>query len=310
MQSKIDIFSRLFRELEAEIGTRDMGILVLRALCFSIKELDVNDAEKFIEEFDRLADMVSQTEPKFGILNYNFARLSREFKRDCENRKLNARKWKRLAIAHVDEILRNNKEKKSKILKNAMDINVEGKTILIHDHSHTVQDVLVSLKRAGKHFRVVIAEQDYDKTHSNIERMHKAKIPFQVVPAYMLSHVHDQIDMAFFGSVTLKDTMHFVMDPGTAGTISEFHLDKVPIYMFINTMKFSLWKSKERGEIFIRKHKRKHSCQPIEYERIKYSHDRVPVKLFHRIVTDRGVMTPAQLKDLFRVQMKKYGGDQ
>ena len=76
--------------------------------------------------------------------------------------------------------------------------------------------------------------------------------------------------------------------------------EKIPVYMFINTSKFSLWKSKKRGEIFIHRHQRKHHSKPIEYERIKYSHDRVPAKLFSKIITDEGVLNPEQLQELYK----------
>jgi translation initiation factor 2B subunit (eIF-2B alpha/beta/delta family) len=159
--------------------------------------------------------------------------------------------------------------------------------------------VLIHLKNKKNKFNVIIAEQDYEKTHDNIERMYAAGIQFMVVPAYMLSHLHDQIDMVFFGALTLKDTMNFVMNPGALSIISEFHHEKIPVYMFLGTEKFSLWKSKKRGEIFIHKHTRKHLNKPIVYERTKYSHDRVPSDLFKKIVTNEGVFTSKQIEKMF-----------
>ena len=77
--------------------------------------------------------------------------------------------------------------------------------------------------------------------------------------------------------------------------------------MFISSKKFSLWKSKKRSEIFIHKHKREHHEKEIEYERIKYSHDRVPVSLFKKIITNEGIYTPAGLERLFNEKLKKCG---
>ena len=54
MQSKIDLFSQLLRELEAEIGTRDVNDLSLRALQKSIEYLKANDAQKFCSQFEKL----------------------------------------------------------------------------------------------------------------------------------------------------------------------------------------------------------------------------------------------------------------
>ena len=304
MQSKIDLFSQLLRELEAEIGTRDVNDLSLRALEKSIEYLKVKNVEDFCKQFENLLNIISQTEPKFGILIYNFENLNQYFKENVCSKDFNEKKWKRVALQGVKNILKTAREQKLALIKNSEKLNLEGKTILIHDHSHTVQDVIVHNKKLGKNFKVVIAEQDYDKTHGNIERLHKAGISFQVVPSYMLSHIHENVDILFFGALTLKDSMHFVMDPGTHSIISEFHVENIPAYMFIDTSKFSLWKSKERGEIFIHKHLRQHHSKPIEYERIKYSHDRVPVKLFKKIITDEGVLNPAQLKTLFDERYK------
>ncbi|MDA1060728.1 MAG: hypothetical protein O3B47_02965, partial [bacterium] len=292
MQAKIDLFSKLLREMEAEIGTGDVAALVLKALVGTVKGFKAKTIDDFCEQFEELVKVISSTEPKFGILNYHFANLLAKFRSTISGRNFSGKNWKRIILNDIEEIRKEAKAHNKSLIEFSEKINVEGKTILIHDHSHTVQDVLIHYRRLGKHFRVVIAEQDFDKTHSNIERMHNAKIPFQVVPAYMLSHVHETIDMLFFGALTLKDTMDFVMDPGTHSTISELHVVKTPIYMFIDTTKFSLWKSRPRGEIFIHKHLRVHAAKPIEYERIKYSHDRVPSSFFHKIVTNKGLFTP------------------
>lgn len=304
-----EVFSQVLRDLEAEIGTSDLGNMLLQSLILSIQNLKVADAGVFMEQFDQLVEIFANTEPKFGVVNYYLKKFHKGFseRMAAKGKKSTDTEWKTLAIKELSSILDLARDRKQLLVKNAEKIDVEGKTILIHDHSHTVQSVLVHYRKMGKHFRVVIAEQEVEKTQSNVEKLHAAGIPFQVVPAYMLSHIHGKIDMLFFGAVTLKDTMDFVMDPGTNGIISEFHVAKVPIYMFIVSKKFSLWKSKKRAEVFIHKHLRKNEDKGIEYERIKYSHDRVPSNLFHRTITDRGIFTPSQLKKFFDRQMKKYG---
>lgn len=310
MQEKIDIFSRLLRQIEAEIGTSDASKMILVSLVETIKTYKCTEADSFCSQFEDLVHILSNTEPKFGVLNYHFAIMLRRFKTevcgDLCHKKVSEKKWKGVVLGYIEAILKEARDNKKNLILNAEKLDVEGKTILIHDHSHTVQDVLVHYKKMGKHFNVVIAEQDFDKTHSNIEKMDAAKINFQVVPAYMLSHIHKQIDMLFFGGLTLKNTMHLVMDPGTHSTISEFNVEHVPIYMFIDTAKFSLWKSKPRGEIFIHKHTRTHVSKPIEYARIKYSHDRVPANLFSKIITNEGIFDPKGLKELYQKKFKEY----
>lgn len=306
MGNQIEILSKLFRDLEAEIGTRDLSIMVLKALMASVESVKFKEFEEFFAELKKLYKVVSETEPKFGILNYHFALLITDIECTIKNDPKNRPKWRRLILKKIKKKIKEGKEFKCQILSEAENINVEGKTILIHDHSHTVQDVLAHFKKLGRHFRVVIAEQDFEKSHDNIERMHTLRIPFEVVPSYMLSHIHKEIDMLFFGALTLKDTMDFVMDPGTHGIISEFHLESIPSYMFINANKFSLWKSKKKGEVFMRRHSYQHCNKPIEYDKVKYSHDRVPSKLFHKIVTNEGMMTPDGVEKLYKKKYAEY----
>ncbi len=304
MKMKIELLSNLLRKLEANIGTRDVLNMLLLSLLDSFKNLEVKNSQDFYCQFKELAFVLSQTEPKFGIINYHIANLLRKFSEQICIK--GEKDWLKFATNEIENILKNGEQGKKALMKYADKLNVEGKTILIHDHSHTVQDVLAHLKYSGRKFNVIIAEQNFDKTQSNIERLTSAEIPFQVVPSYMLSHIHEQIDMLFFGALTLKDTMDFVMDPGTHGIISEFHIVHKPVYMFIDTSKFSLWKSQKRTEVFMRKHEYEHSTKNIKYEKIKYSHDRVPAELFHKIVTNEGVFDLKGIKALFDKKFEGY----
>lgn len=303
MNPKTELFSNLMRELEVDVGTRDLTELILRSLIDAIRGFKGSKFNNFCKQYHEFAEMVTNTEPKFGIFRYYFGYLEKEISGGiCSI--TDDKKWKKHAIRKIEEVLKTGRKLKRNLIKYSDELKIDGKTILIHDHSHTVQDVLVHYKSRNKKFKVIIAEQDYEKTHDNIERLHKAGINFTVVPAYMLSHVHDQIDMVFFGALTLKDTMDFVLNPGALSLITEFHSEKIPVYMFLGIDKFSLWKSKRRSEIFIHKHKRQHAHKPIEYDRIKYSHDRVPSKFFKKIVTNEGVLTPAKLKKVYKEKFK------
>jgi translation initiation factor 2B subunit (eIF-2B alpha/beta/delta family) len=306
MKSKVELFSQLLRELEMELGTRDLANLFLKSLMISVKSLKVKDSKEFLKEFAALEKIIENTEPKFGILNYQAINLAKFVKTSLCSKKRCQKNWRKEMIKKIKEVLKVYDQQKTLLLRHAEEIDVEGKRILIHDHSHTVQDALVHYKNIGKKFKVVIAEQDFEKTHDNIERMHNAGISFQVIPSYMLSHVHEQIDMLFFGAVTLKSTMNFVMAPGTHSIISEFHVEKTPVYMFIDATKFSLWPAKKKKEVFIHKHEREHHSKPIKYKRIKYSHDRVPVKLFKKVITNKGVFDSYGIKEMFEEKISSY----
>ncbi len=306
MKTRIELLSNLFREIESDVGSGEVSCITLRSLINSIKVFEVSDTKEFYNQFKDLVYATCNTEPKFGCLNYYYRALLKELKDFFLLESSSTKNCKNFILEKIEELIIKYKEENALILKNAEKIDVEGKTILIHDQSNTVHQVLAHLKKLGKNFNVIISEQDYNKTHDNIEKIHNLKIPFQVIPSYMLNLAHNNIDIVFFGALTLKNTMDFVMSPGAYGIISEFNIVNIPIYVFLNTIKFSLWESKKKGEVFLHKHSRLHHSKPISYERLKCSHDRVPSKLFHRIITNEGVFTSQKLEDLYNTKMKNY----
>lgn len=306
-EEKVRLLSSLLRSIEVDCGTSDMALMVFYSLQDAIGHLKTKDNKEFYNEFKNLVKAIHQTEPKYAIINYYTTDLLDKFSKIKDQEGVDYKKWAQEEVANIEKEMIHKTES---IIHYSEKINLQNKTILLHDHSHTVHKVLCHQKKMGRQFKVIIAEQEYEKTHENIEILHEAGIPFQVVPDYMISHIHESVDMVFLGALTLKDSMHFVMDPGSYGVISQFKSLQVPIYVFIKTTKFSYWKSKPRGEIYFQKHTRKHLSKEIEYDRLKYSHDRVPLDLFYSIVTNEGIFSPKKLKELFEenyLRYKKHG---
>jgi translation initiation factor 2B subunit (eIF-2B alpha/beta/delta family) len=298
--------SALLREIEVDIGSTNLSLLVLKSFAEAVSSLKGRDHHQFFQALLDLTDNINSTEPKFAIIIDSFHEIlklaySEELHHLDEKFPLRKQKF----LEKLSDLIREEKREEKELIKNAMELDVEGKEILIHDNSRTVSRVLKAFKKAGKHFRVIIAEQDPEKTGPIIENLHKSRIPFRVVPAYMIAHVEEHVDMIFLGGLTLKSTMNFVMDPGTNGLVSQFHLMKKPIYVFMVTGKFSLWHAKKRTQVFTHVDQRKHYCKPINFERIKFSHDRVPAKFMKRIVNEKGVMTPNQVEKLFKQKLKE-----
>ena len=86
MQSKIDLFSQLLRELEAEIGMNDLDTLVLKKLIISIKAFKTDSVKDFFGQYQKLQSILFNTEPKYGILRYQLGELNK-FLIDLVNKK-------------------------------------------------------------------------------------------------------------------------------------------------------------------------------------------------------------------------------
>lgn len=302
----INRFGAVLKEIERDIGTKDLNMLLLNALSDALKSCTIKTVESLEKQMKEIIHIFNNTEPRYAIVLYNLYSIAEEMQKICskDSHRHDYPAYRQKLIAHVDKLIRQSRKAKSLMTRNADSINVNNKTILIHDHSHTVQEVLHHLKKKRKKFRVIVAEQDMDKTLSNIEKLTKNKIPFQVVPAHMLSNIEDQVDMCFFGAVTFKSTYDFVVDTGTNAIISEFHLQKKPIYFFMTTSKFALWKSIRKESAKSHIHTRQHPSKGIQFERFKFSHDRVPLSAVDYTVTDEGIFNAYDLKKLYHEKVK------
>lgn len=298
----IDRFGTVLKEIEGDIGTKDLNLLILNALIDALKSCTIKTVETLKIQMEEIIHIFNSTEPKYAIILYNLYNIAEEMQEICnkEGHKHDFPTYRQKIIAFINKLIR--KAQKDKVHLNgfAEKIKANKKTILIHDHSHTVQDVLRHLKRKGQKFRVIVAEQDPEKTLHNIEMLTKNKIPFQTVPSHMLSNIEDEIDMCFFGAVTFKSTYDFVVDTGTNAIISEFHLQKKPIYFFITTNKFALWKAKKKKTLTGQIYSKQHPFKKIKFERYKFSHDRVPLSAVDFTITDEGIFNGYELKKLYQ----------
>lgn len=287
-------------QIERDLGTKDLNALMLNSLRDALRSCRLSTLESLQTQMEEVIHIFNNTEPRYSIVLYNMYSIYQEVQKMTKGKQRHSfNEHRNKIIKAIDRLIRQSQRNKQRILRNAQNINIDGKTVLIHDHSHTVQEVLSYLKRKGQKFKVLVAEQDMEKTLSNIEALSKKKIPFQVVPAHMLSNVEDEIDVCFFGAVTLKSTYDFVVDTGTNAIISEFHLRRKPVYIFMTSSKFALWKARKKHAVKRHVHERKHPGKKIYFERFKFSHDRVPLSSVDYTVTEEGIFKGHELKKFY-----------
>jgi translation initiation factor 2B subunit (eIF-2B alpha/beta/delta family) len=160
--------------------------------------------------------------------------------------------------------------------------------------------------RTYKKFDVIVAEQDPDRTLDVIKYLKDHDIPCVVVPEYMLSSMESDIGCFLIGAVTLKHDMHFVVNAGTKAVVSEMNVAKIPVYLMLTTNKFSYWQTKSAHQTLKTVKSVHHPHAEFAYERIKFSHDRLPLGQIDRIITEEGVFTPEQLKAIYKAKLDAY----
>ncbi|MBU1018820.1 MAG: hypothetical protein ABII07_01855 [Patescibacteria group bacterium] len=301
--------SQLILEMESQLGTRDMVEMILDALLDTIEDFNTKDDKKFCNQFDDAVKDIKNTRPRIGLLIEDFHDIWNEIQKEehCKKHEKNAcakcEDLKKAIKRKVKELKKKNREDMKLINKNTEKEIKKGDTILLHTHSHTVIDTLKAARRK-KRFSCIVAEQQYEKTMALIRELHKSKIPFKVVPEHMLSHIEKEVDKVFIGAVTLNSFHSVVSTPGTMAVVSEFK-GKAPIYLLMGTRKCSFWKAKEHHHSRKEQELKTHCDRPIKYNRIKFSHDRVPLEMFDSVITEKGKMTASQMLDFYKKEHRK-----
>jgi translation initiation factor 2B subunit (eIF-2B alpha/beta/delta family) len=195
----------------------------------------------------------------------------------------------------------------SKAIMTNGQVLVDNKDIvLIYNTSKSALKVLSEAKKNGKKFKVIVAEQNDEKTFSIIEYLSCHNISFSSVPAYMVSHITDQVTKAIFGAVTYKNTKDFVMNTGSAGLVSLMSEHKIPTYMCMATTKMALWESKPHESAFkVTNDNTKCISGKYKYKRVSFSHDRVNSANFDLIITESGRFTAKQFERLYEDRFAK-----
>lgn len=306
----INRFSQLFKEIERDIGTRDLNLLVLKSFRDAIDYYKGDTVEKLYAQMKEVMRIVNNTEPKFSIIIDNCFNVFEEMHscvidaEKCHKHQFN--RYKSCLLQSINRLIRKSAMDWKQLMIHAEAIDASGKTILIHDHSHTVHDALAHLKKHGQKFKVIVAEQDIEKTLSNIEFLSENKIPFQTVPDYMLSNVMDEIDLGLFGALTFKSTYDFVTSNGVHAVTSQLHLLKKPVYMLMTTSKFALWKAQKKAVVQRHSQTRKHPLKDLTFERFKFSHDRVPLENVSFTVTEEGILSARQMQNVYKRKFEEH----
>jgi translation initiation factor 2B subunit (eIF-2B alpha/beta/delta family) len=298
--------SKTFLDVEAELGTTGLCKIVLESFIESLDNFKCTKVDDFMEQFKELALIIKNTKPRMGIVIYYICEIwdqieeNRSKFKTVDDLKLFLSKISKKLIGEI-------KQDSDKVKDLGANYIEDGDSILIHSHSKTVLDIIQKAKKQRIKFKVVVAEQEAEKTMDIIKFLRKTDIDFVVVPEFMLSHIEDQVSKVFLGGLTFNDKYYFVTDAGTNSLVAEFHGIHIPIYIFLTTTKFSLWNSSE--EHSTHKVKQVKTCKSLKdilcYDRIKFSHDRINIDSLDFMVTEEGTFTPKEAKALFDKKLKE-----
>lgn len=296
-------FNDLLIGMEHDHGTRDTCVHFLLCLKDALRHTTFRNAEDARHQFETFYDIFTHMKPRMAIIqNY----LDDILEHMSELHETDLEQTIGSIIAQIEESEADNEERNMRLKKEAVRNIQNNSRILVHNHSHTVLDVLDMASKTHKHFDVIVAEQEASRTLDVVKFLQEHGIPFVVVPEYMLSCLEVDISCMLIGAVTLKNDMHFVVDAGTKAVASEMKLANIPVYLMLTTNKFSYWKTKPALQTQKTVKSIAHPHADFSFDRIKFSHDRLPLSLVDKVITEEGIYTPDQLKEDYAKKFQEY----
>lgn len=300
MTQHSDQLSTLFRTIESEQGSTQLAEFVMDTLQQTLDNFKTKTVDDLFKQFYKLFCEIKNTQPRISLVIFYFFDVWQELEAERSNIQT-VEDFKAVVLRATQKVQVENADEFETIVRAGAALVEDGDTILVHSHSGTVRRILATAVHQKKKFTVILAEQETDKTIDMVSDFTANKIPFVVVPEYMLSHIAQDVTKVFFGATTLNYDQNFVCDAGSYSVLAEFHADHIPTYMFMATKKFSLWQSNKAHSTYKTSQKKVHADAKkiLTYERIKFSHDRVPAELFDFVVTEMGTMKPTEIKKLY-----------
>jgi translation initiation factor eIF-2B subunit alpha len=226
---------KLFRDHGDVLGTHGTTQVALESFSRSIRDLKCS-AGKLEPLVTELVETIKNTEPQVTPLVHLIEDFENEmagqYSDDCQTSK------DKIVAALTSKIDRLKTIGEQMVVSGLKCID-RYDVIIVYSTSASIRDTLVQANKIGKPFEVLILKQDFTKTRKLIWTAHGEKIDHQVIPEYNLSNFIIKANKFFLGTISITPDHRAVCPLGAAEVVGLCHLNKIPIYLFANSLKFS-----------------------------------------------------------------------
>ena len=273
---------KLFIDLVKVYSSSKTSIIALQAIIDSLDHLECS-YDELEHQVGILSDHIKNTQPRMFPLDNLMILFDKESESHFQSGDIVSTKngLKNLLKSYLERL----NDDLVKLTSHGLKCIEDGDLIIIHSIEENVELLIPEAKKQGKIFKVLILKQDFDTTGHVIKILDKCEIDFQVIPEYDLVHYFGQVDKLFIGTQALTIDNKLICDPGTSNIVSECHLNNIPVYLFLKSLKLSHYQASEQN---IKKYETKERHGGIEYKEIFYSNDIVELKLVDHIIMENG----------------------
>lgn len=291
MTTSDDTLYELVRSYMDALGTSRTTLMALESYQGAIGRLTC-PAEAFGPSIKGLNRVIKTTEPKVIPLIH----LLEEFESEMEAFfRLPLAEAKQKAVEILDRKLKRFEKDTLQLTERCMDCIADNDFIAVHSATAYIRNALVRAhKERQRSFKVLALKQDFQRTKDLAHDLESQGLDHVLIPEYNLSHYLKSISKLFVGAVSITSDEHAVTGIGTANVISICHASGVPVYLFVETLKFAHLPLQDQ-HIHQKREDRVESA--FTFRMTKFSHDVVPLQMIDHLVTENGercVYEPAE----------------
>ena len=272
-----------FRDHGDVLGAHGTALVALESFIRSIQDLKCS-ADKLEPLVTELIQYIKNAEPQITPLVH----LIEEFETDMSGQFSDDTKATKTKIttalnAKIDRL----KQIGAQMTASGLKCIDRYDVIIVYSTSASIRDTLVQANKIGKPFEVLILKQDFTRTRKLIWTASGEKIDHEVIPEYNLSNFVTKANKFFLGSISITPDNKAVCPLGSAEVVSLCHLNKIPVYLFANSLKFS---HKASGDHKIHEKRENRVDGQTSYAMTIHSHCIVDLNHVDFIVREDGVI--------------------
>ena len=282
---------KLFRDLIRVYSTSATSMIGLDAIKMAITELACDEAG-LADKINKLSDSIKKTQPRMFPLDNLMLILDREVQS-----LLNANQLTKKSIINlIDDFKLRLDSDLDSLIQKSLEWIEDGDFIVIHSIEENIENLIPEASQRGKNFKILVLKQDIITTGKILKILMENNIDFEVIPEYDLVHYFGEITKLFIGTQALTNDNYIVCDSGTSNIVSECHIHKVPICLFLKSLKFSHYPASDQN---IRKNSYKDEYDGVEYNYSIHSNDVIKLDLIDHIITEKGEVS---INDISSIQ--------
>jgi len=272
----------LIRDYMDAMGTSRTTLVALKSYIDAVKRLKCpgDDFKRLLLE---LNTVIKNTEPKViplvHLIEAFESEMATHFSADVQTAKARA-------MEILGQKLKQFEADTEKLTQQCMQCIAPQDFIITHSPTAYIRDAFArahtELKRR---FKVLALKQDFLRTRELVRLLEQNQVEHHVIPEYNLSHYLGVVNKLFIGAVSISADKKAITGIGTANVVSLCHAHQIPVYLFIESIKFA--HTPLPNQNIYREQKEKKEAD-FTFRMTTFSHDFIDLKMIDFLITEKG----------------------